>query len=413
MNSIEHELNKIRLPKMYMRNGKKCFLDPYRKKLIEKTPEEVVRQKMARYCERCLGVPAAMLSIEEPMCRYLEDERGRADIIVSKLNKRGIKHPLAVIECKNTDVFLSAKVEDQVAEYCDITYADYFIVTNGILAEAAKYNSRKNEYSTLKYIPSYKEMLNGKGVLLPKPKPIHRFSLLQLRNQRVLKNYNDKKSWIYGSETPKDMRPYIVNLHQAFMDDRHKLKPKKFKNFKVIKDLGTREMDYSNAGAGHFFGEYRSVLVEDRHGDSQIISFRLFGTTERTILDADNLRRKSITSLVVAIDKFKISKSVLEYCVDKYLEIGKWATFLHDGRISSIPSAELRNFVLKKAELITSYQGNLFLGRTPTDRLLYLSKVSEGKLVYTLIEYALLREEFRRKYLKEQKIAKMNAGDKK
>lgn len=33
------------LPKIYQREGKECFYDPFRKKLIVVTPEEIVRQK--------------------------------------------------------------------------------------------------------------------------------------------------------------------------------------------------------------------------------------------------------------------------------------------------------------------------------------------------------------------------------
>lgn len=48
---IYGELEKVSLPVTYYRNSKKCFLDPYRKRLIEITPEEIVRQRMANYCE--------------------------------------------------------------------------------------------------------------------------------------------------------------------------------------------------------------------------------------------------------------------------------------------------------------------------------------------------------------------------
>lgn len=45
MAKIYEELDKISLPKQYKRNGKTCFLDPYRKRLIEETPGVLYGQK--------------------------------------------------------------------------------------------------------------------------------------------------------------------------------------------------------------------------------------------------------------------------------------------------------------------------------------------------------------------------------
>ena len=55
---IENELKEIQLPAIYRREGKECYYDTYRKKLIEITPEETVRQKVAKFFELKLGVPA-------------------------------------------------------------------------------------------------------------------------------------------------------------------------------------------------------------------------------------------------------------------------------------------------------------------------------------------------------------------
>ena len=36
-------------------------------------------------------------------------------------------------------------------------------------------------------------------------------------------------------------------------------------------------MDYGNAGGGDYFGFYRSFLVNDRFGETQIVSICIFG----------------------------------------------------------------------------------------------------------------------------------------
>ena len=65
---VEKELKTIPLPAIYKREGKECYYyDTYRKKLIEITPEETVRQRVAAYFENECGVPKEMISLEVPI----------------------------------------------------------------------------------------------------------------------------------------------------------------------------------------------------------------------------------------------------------------------------------------------------------------------------------------------------------
>ena len=45
-NEMHIDLSSIDLPDIYVRQNKKCYLDPIRKKLIFITPEETVRQQV-------------------------------------------------------------------------------------------------------------------------------------------------------------------------------------------------------------------------------------------------------------------------------------------------------------------------------------------------------------------------------
>ena len=49
-----------KLPPIYKRNGKDCYLDPIRKKLIYITPEETVRQEVISYLMDSLNVPRSI-----------------------------------------------------------------------------------------------------------------------------------------------------------------------------------------------------------------------------------------------------------------------------------------------------------------------------------------------------------------
>ena len=51
--------NYTKLPKVYKRAGKECYLDPIRNKLINVTPEETVRQRVIQFLIET-GTPSNM-----------------------------------------------------------------------------------------------------------------------------------------------------------------------------------------------------------------------------------------------------------------------------------------------------------------------------------------------------------------
>lgn len=398
MAKIYEELDKISLPKQYKRNGKTCFLDPYRKRLIEETPEEIVRQKIAKYCEEVLKVPAEYIMLEMPMSKYLPEAKGRADIVIHQKKEDGVLYPLMIVECKQREVFLTDKVVNQAVRYCDIVGADYFIITNGIELEIFKYIEEIDTYQRLESIISFHEMISGNGTVLPMEDKPPRFTLKQLEDIDLMRDYSEADVWVFGGDTPVKYIPFVVNLYQALLDEEHKLPVAKFRNYEMLEDLGVRYYDYSNGGGGHFNGLFRLFLIKDCDGESQILSFSMFGIGESAEYDKVNTHRKSCTTLFVAIDKFKVSKAILEYNVDTFVELSEGkASFKHNGRISSLPSDELRTYIAQNSELIQTKGNEMDFGSLPTDRLLYLDAEEESKLLYAFMEYALLREKFRSK----------------
>lgn len=301
-----------------------------------------------------------------------------------------------IVECKQRDVFLTDKVVDQAIGYCDIIGADYFIITNGIELEIFKYAEEIDTYKRLESVISYHEMVSGNGTVLPVEDKPPRFTLKQLVDIDLMREYSEADVWVFGGDTPTKYIPFVVNLYQALLDEGHKLPVAKFRNYEVLEDLGVRYYDYSNGGGGHFNGLFRTFLIRDCDGESQILSFSLFGVGESAEYDKVKIHRKSCTAFFVAIDKFKVSKAILEYNVDTFVGLspGK-ASFKHNGRISSLPSDELRAYVAENAELIQTKGDEMDLGSLSTDRLLYLDAEEESKLLYAFMEYALLREKFR------------------
>lgn len=74
--------NKYELPKIFIRNGRECFFDPIRKKLILISPEEIVRQQVIQFLIKDMQVPTEYIEVEVPMSYFKKGLKGRADIIV-------------------------------------------------------------------------------------------------------------------------------------------------------------------------------------------------------------------------------------------------------------------------------------------------------------------------------------------
>lgn len=399
---IEDLLKNVKLPAIYKREGKDCYYDTYRKKLIEITPEETIRQKVAALFEHQYGVPENMILLEVPMSYYVEGTSGRADIVIHMYDEEEqCLYPVTVIECKNEKVFLTDNVSEQAIRYSDTIGAKYIVVTNGIDLRIAAYDEDTDQYVFLDKILTYGQMIH-KEYTLPEYKEEKeiRFTLEELQKQELIWDYNDSGDWIFGEDTPEALRSLAVNLYQALLDTGHKLPIAKRKNFELLEDLGQRYMDYGNAGGGHYNGVYRAFLVNDRFGETQIVSLSIFGT------DAGfrGEKRNSYTSMTVAIDRFKTSHNSLQYNVDRFVKLlpdGK-AAFLHNGQISSMKSNEIVAMVSQHGDGIRVGSAGIELGTIDINKLLYLDDKDVTELIYSFIEYALLREEVRRRKKKER-----------
>lgn len=298
---------------------------------------------------------------------------------------------VAIIECKKENVFLTDNVFDQAINYCDIVGGDYIIVTNGIEIEMAAYDEKTDSYIVLNEILQYREMLNQEYSLPEVPKEnFERFSITELENQEKIEEYSEMGTWIFGQDTPPWIRTFAVNFCQAMLDDKHTLPLKECKNFDVIKDIGRQYMDYGNAGGGHYNGIYRSFLVRDRFGETQIVSISIFGTTS----DSNDEKRGSYTSLVLVIDRFKTSHNSLQYNVDRFAkQNGNTIVFTHNGQISSFKSSYVIEKVKKVSDRLSVFENSILLGKVDTGELLYLDNAMFADFTYNMIEYALLTQE--------------------
>lgn len=376
-----------------MRNGKECFYDLYRAKLIPVTPEEVVRQKIAHWCVKNLQVPPQVIILEQHLSHYQIPSKDRADIIIHEETETGLL-PLAVVECKATSVALSEKTIRQCFTYSELLQTEYAIITNGVELLAYKYNAETNEYDLLSEPPTYLQMLGREATIQEPQEVIPRPGYASLFSERTQQRYVD--DYIIGVATSVEYRAYAINMLEAFLDEGDTLQNRSA-SFELIKDLGVRILSYGNAAGFDYVAPYRSFLIKDKTGNNQIISlgFNAYGNDK--------------TILCVAIDDFGKSHHALQLLFDKYMTVDNGIMmFKHNGQISvghrgSASAAELIRAVKEERAQLVDEKNKINLGAVNAKDDIHLSSDDMSSFVFNLFEYALIRDKYR-DTIKEKKI---------
>ena len=121
MIKIEFPKNKISLRQ---RSGVNEVFDAIRKKWLQLSPEEWVRQNMIQFLI-ANNYPATLMAIEKEI--KLNELSKRCDIVIYDRETK----PFMIIECKEMNVTLSEKTLSQILRYHITLPAKYLIITNG------------------------------------------------------------------------------------------------------------------------------------------------------------------------------------------------------------------------------------------------------------------------------------------
>ena len=144
----------LNLPEPELRLAKKegavMVWDNIRKKFLQLTPEEWVRQHFVHYLIG-IGYPQSAIALEGGF--HLNQKLQRTDILIYKN-----ANPLLLVECKAPQVPISQKTFDQAARYNLHYKTPYLLITNGMLHYSAKVNYESGAYEFLKEIPHYHEI---------------------------------------------------------------------------------------------------------------------------------------------------------------------------------------------------------------------------------------------------------------
>ena len=381
---------------LYKRKGKDCYLDPIRKKLIYVTPEETVRQNVIAYLIDELKVPEDMLIVEQHLSHYGINSKKRADIVIHAINAEDVMVPIAVIECKAPEIYLDERARDQMLEYCDLIGADYAMLVNGERQLCFKYNEQQQTYEVIDSLPVYKEMLEGNYSPFDPGECPERIPFDQMENflkEEFAACENPQASNDISCMTPMKIAFPVFNLFEGLLDQRVKMPVGDYGMFRLVEDYGVRMLSYGNGSGGHFFGPYRSFLVEV-NGNTEFYSMSV--TTYWKSSNPDAVK----TCLVVAHDDEKEAHHALQLVVDDNLSVnGNQVDFYHHGRIAvgrigSGKIDELRQFVNDRYPQIISGK-QFYLGRLVNDRLWRLDDPEVIKLIVNLISYSMIRDEYR------------------
>lgn len=397
------DIKKAKLPPIYKRNGRKCYLDPIRKRLIYITPEETVRQKVISYLLDNLKVPADMLQVEEHLSHYGIKSRDRADIVILEMNKENTLFPLAVIECKAENVPLDEKAMSQAIAYSDALESIYTLLINGEEYFCYKYNDKTKEYVQIEELPKYKAMLTGDCVEIPQELPPERIPFESLEKELLDIFAEDEDSYYteISKYTPMCLALPVFNLWEGLLDVRVKMPAGNYGFFELLEDYGVRMLTYGNAGGGQFYGPYRSFLVSI-NGNTEIFSIGFTTYWKAAWIENENMRadRHPLTCICVAHDDEKTSHHALQLLVDEdAIANGRTVQFYHNGRIAigrmgSGKRSELRDLVKKRYPKIL-LGDKYYLGSITADHLLRLDEPDVIDLIVNLISYSIVRDEFR------------------
>jgi len=132
--------------------NKEAIFDEIRKKFINITPEEWVRQHVVQFLLQDKKYPKSHINVEKLL--KINDLNKRYDVVV--YNPDG--SIFILVECKAPEIKISQHTFDQIARYNMTLNAKYLMVTNGLNHYFCKMDYEKEKYDFLPELPDYQSL---------------------------------------------------------------------------------------------------------------------------------------------------------------------------------------------------------------------------------------------------------------
>lgn len=381
---------KIKEPEIEMHEGSKCYLDPIRKKYVQATPEELVRQKTILYLLEALKIPKEAIEVEYRLSKAgirSENLADRADIVIFEYNeKEKLWVSLAVVECKAPNVEMTDEPFQQAFRYADELQTPYVTVVNGKESYSYYFDEKDNLYHMIKKLPTYEKMLTFGHVLESAGTVKKRFSFEELMDNS---SYYVDDYPVFGVNTPSKDLIFLTNLFECLMLDNNRMPAKKYGYYTMLEDYGTRCLRVGDSSGLAYTGEYRSFRIE-KDGNAFFVNLSIFDYGSAS--GDHNL-------LTVSMDRKGKSHNSLQYSFKDATCLDSTYHFIHSGRITigkygPAKASELKEFIAEKAPHLLR-KGKIDLGVLNNNRLLHMDDPEMITFVDNFLTYALLREEFR------------------
>ena len=137
--------------KIKKQSGKVWIFDGVRKKFVQLTPEEWVRQHFVHYLKEIHHYPRSLFRIEGSLTYNTLQKR--SDILI--FDRAG--KPWMLVECKAPAIKLSQRAFNQVAIYNMTVGAKYLAVTNGMVHYCCVAPKAGQEGKFLEDFPDFEE----------------------------------------------------------------------------------------------------------------------------------------------------------------------------------------------------------------------------------------------------------------
>lgn len=132
--------------KVHVQDAQRSIWDPYRKKWLKLTPEELVRQLLVLSLIRDHGYPKNAVALEKALQVYGMPKRFDACFMDRQAR------PWMLVECKAPEVPLDARVLEQALQYCITLQVPYLLLSNGLVHYGF---STTGELRALEALPEY------------------------------------------------------------------------------------------------------------------------------------------------------------------------------------------------------------------------------------------------------------------
>ncbi len=129
--------------------NKVVIFDEIRKKFIQLTPEEWVRQHVVHHFIYEKKYPKSLINVEKQI--QVNGQTKRYDVVVYHPDGR----LRILVECKAPGVSITQATFDQIARYNTALRADFLMVTNGLNHYFCQMDFEQEQYRFITELPSH------------------------------------------------------------------------------------------------------------------------------------------------------------------------------------------------------------------------------------------------------------------